>query len=307
MKKTLIRAALVIFAFAASAAFPQAQETASVKPVNSDGVRSEMLVSTKWLADHLKDPNVVLLHLADNLSDYKRGHIPGARYLSMKKITTDNGPISVELPSVDQLQNTFSELGVGDNTRVVIYATNWFPDAARAYFTLDYLGHGDKAALLDGGIEQWLAEDRPVSGETPTFSPATFTPHVHENFRALLDQVKIDVDAKPGEEPEQLIDARPARRYSAGHLGGAGNVYWQDTLVSEENPVFQSPEKLRAIYASRGIVPGKKIITYCEVGLQASHGYFLAKYLGYDAAMYDGSFQEWSSKDMPLVKGEAKR
>jgi len=307
MKKTLVRAALVIFAFVASTAIVHAQESAPMTAANSNGVRSEMLVSTKWLADHLKDPNVVLLHLADNMSDYKRGHIPGARYLSMKKITTDNGPISTELPSVDQLQKTFSELGVGDNTRVVIYATNWFPDAARAYFTLDFLGHGDKAALLDGGIEQWLAEDRPVSGETPVFSPATFTPHVHENFRALLDQVKNDVDAKPGEEPEQLIDARPARRYSAGHLGGASNVYWQDTLVSEENPVFLSPEKLHAIYSSRGIVPEKKIVTYCEVGLQASHGYFLAKYLGYDAAMYDGSFQEWSSKDLPLVKGEAKR
>ena len=135
----------------------------------------------------------------------------------------------------------------------------------------------------------------------------TFTPHVHENFRALLDEVKNDVDAKPGEEPEQIVDARPARRYNAGHLGGASNVYWQDTLVSEENPVFQSPEKLRAIYASRGIVPGKKIVTYCEVGIQASHGYFLAKYLGYNAAMYDGSYQEWSSKNMPVVKGDAKR
>lgn len=274
---------------------------------NPDSVRSEMLVSTQWLAEHLKDPDVVLLHVADNMLDYKRGHIPGARYLAMKKFTTDNGAISVELPSVDELQKTFSELGIGDNTRVVIYATSWFPDAARAYFTLDYLGHGDKAALLDGGVEQWLAEDRPVSGETPKFSPATFTPHIHENVRALLDEVKNDVDAKPGEEPEQIVDARSPRRYDAGHLSGASNVYWQDTLVSEDNPVFQPPEKLRAIYASRGIVPGKRIVTYCEVGLQASHGYFLAKYLGYDAAMYDGSYQEWSSKNMPVVKGEAKR
>jgi thiosulfate/3-mercaptopyruvate sulfurtransferase len=274
---------------------------------NSDGVRSEMLVSTQWLADHLKDPNVVLLHVTDNLGDYKRGHIPGARYLASKKFIADSGPVSVELLSVDELQKTFGELGIGDNTRVVIYATNWFPYAARAYFTLDYLGHGDKAALLDGGVEQWLAEDRPVSGETPKFSPATFTPHVHENVRALLAEVKNDVDAKPGEEPEQIVDARPASRYTAGHLSGASNIYWQDTLVSEDNPVFLSPEKLRAIYASRGIVPGKKIVTYCEVGLQASHGYFLAKYLGYDAAMYDGSYQEWSSKDMPVVKGEAKR
>ena len=307
MKNTIFRAVIVVLALFASAAIVRAQGSSPQPAAKSDGVRSEMLVSTKWLVDHLKDPNVVILHVADNLSDYKRGHIPGARYLAMKLITTDNGAINTELPSVDQLQKTFSDLGIGDNTRVVIYATNWFPNAARAFFTLDYLGHGEKSALLDGGIEQWLAEDRPVSGEVAKFSPATFTPHVHENLRALLDEVKSDVEAKPGDEPEQIVDARPARRYSAGHLGGASNVYWQETLVSEENPVFLSPEKLRAIYASRGIVPGKKIVTYCEVGIQASHGYFLAKYLGYDAAMYDGSYQEWSSKNMPVVKGDAKR
>jgi thiosulfate/3-mercaptopyruvate sulfurtransferase len=307
MKKTATLLALLSLVVMVHLALASGREQQSAAAASSNAVRSDMLVSTQWLADHLKDPNVVVLHLADNASDYKRGHIPGARYLAMEKIITDNGSISAELPTVDQLQKTFSELGVGDNTRVVIYATNWFPNAARAFFTLDYLGHGDKAALLDGGIEQWLAEDRPVSGETPRFSSATFTSHVHENVRALLDEVKNDVDAKPGEEPEQILDARPARRYNAGHLGGASNVYWQDTLVSEENPVFQSPEKLRAIYASRGIVLGKKIVTYCEVGLQASHAYFLAKYLGYDAAMYDGSYQEWSSKNMPVVKGEAKR
>jgi thiosulfate/3-mercaptopyruvate sulfurtransferase len=284
-----------------------AQQKPPEAAANSDSVRSEMLVSTQWLAEHLKDPDVVLLHVADNMLDYKRGHIPGARYLAMKKFTTDNGALNVELPSVDELQKTFSELGIGDNSRVVIYATSWFPDAARAYFTLDYLGHGDKAALLDGGVEEWLSEDRPVTSETPKFSPATFTPHVHENIRALFEEVKNDVDAKPGEEPEQIVDARPAHRYDAGHLSGASNVFWLDTLVSEDNPVFLPPEKLRAIYASRGIVPGKRIVTYCEVGLQASHGYFLAKYLGYDAAMYDGSYQEWSSKNMPVVKGEARR
>ncbi|HYL64116.1 MAG TPA: sulfurtransferase [Candidatus Methylomirabilis sp.] len=283
------------------------RQSSTPAPSGADHVRSEMLVSTSWLADHLNDPNVVILHVTDGVGDYKRGHIPGARFLAMNKITTNNGPVHVELPSVEVLQQTFGELGIGDNTRVVLYATNWFPNAARAYYTLDYLGHGDKAALLDGGIEEWLAEQRPVTGDIPKFSSATFTPHVHENVRALLAEVKSDVDAKPGEEAEQIVDSRPAGRYDAGHLSGATNIYWQDTLVSEDHPVFQSPEKLRALFASRGVVPGKKIITYCEVGLQASHGYFLAKYLGYDAAMYDGSYQEWSSKNLPVVKGDAKR
>lgn len=295
--------AILFFFCAATTTFPQEKSASAGAGV----VHSEMLVSTKWLADHLNDPNVVVLHIADSQADYKRGHIPGARYLAMKQISNNAGELNAELPSVDELQKTFSELGIGDKTKVVLYATNWFPNAARGYYTLDYLGHGDKTALLDGGIEQWLAEDRPVSAAVPKFTAATFPPRVHENVRAQLDEVKNAADSKPGAETEQIVDSRPSRRYTAGHLSGASNVYWEDTLVSEENPVFQSPEKLRALYASRGIVPGRKIVTYCEVGLQASHGYFLAKYLGYDAAMYDGSFQEWSAKNLPLVKGGSKR
>src|SRR5215510_3333523 len=278
-------------------------QTADAAGSRAENVRSDMLVSTEWLAKHLNDPNVVVLHVADSRTDYKRGHIPGARYLAMSTVSENSGALNAELPSVEQLTRAFSEVGVGDNTRVVIYATNWFPNAARVWFTLDYLGHGDKAALLDGGIEQWLAEDRPTSSEAPKFASATFTPHVRENARALLDQVKHAVE-NTTEDKEQILDARPARRYTAGHLPGAANLYWQDTLVSEEHPVFQSPEKLRALYAARGIKPGKKIVTYCEVGLQASHAYFLARYLGYEAAMYDGSYQEWSARNLPVIKGE---
>jgi thiosulfate/3-mercaptopyruvate sulfurtransferase len=72
--------------------------------------------------------------------------------------------------------------------------------------------------------------------------------------------------------------------------------------------VFLSPEKLRALFKSRGVTPDHKVITYCEVGLQASHNYFVAKYLGYDAAMYDGSFYEWNDiEHLPLVKGASRR
>jgi thiosulfate/3-mercaptopyruvate sulfurtransferase len=79
-------------------------------------------------------------------------------------------------------------------------------------------------------------------------------------------------------------------------------------VVSEKTPVLLPPEQLQQIYADRGLTPGKKVITYCEVGLQASHGYFLAKYMGYDAAMYDGSWHEWEMMNhMPVVKGEQQR
>lgn len=273
----------------------------------SGKVRSEMLVSSAWLAQHLKDPKVVVLHIAAMKNDYLRGHIPGARFLNENDYIEPHTGAMTELSPVEKLTKTFSDLGITDDTLVVLYTTDWFPQAARGYYTLDYLGH-EKTALLDGGIEHWMNESRPVTSEVPKFSPAKFTPHVRPEVRAELADVRPIAEEKTDDPKVQFLDARPARRYAAGHLAGAANLYWQDTLVSEDDPVFLPVEKLRELYAARGIAPGKKIVTYCEVGIQASHGYFLAKYLGYGAAMYDGSFYEWNEMEkLPVVKGDAKR
>lgn len=269
-------------------------------------VRTELLVSTSWLTEHLKDPNLVLLHVADTFADYKRGHIPGARFLATGKFIDSTGTLGSELPSVEALAKTFSELGLTEKSRVIIYSTAWMPNAARAFFTLDYLGLGDRVALLDGGVEQWLAEDRPVTGTTPTFAAAAFMPKVKSEVRANLDEVRKAVESSTGPATSQVVDSRPARRYQVGHLGGAKNLYWQETLASDEHPTFLPPDKLQALLASRGVMPGRKVLTYCEVGLQASHGYFLFRYLGYDAAMYDGSFQEWSAGKLPVAAEEKK-
>lgn len=269
-------------------------------------VRTHMLVSTAWLADHLKDPDLVLLHVADSFADYKRGHIPGARYLATAKFIDNSGALGAELPSLEALSRTFMELGLTERSRVVIYATAWMPNAARAYLTLDYLGWGERAALLDGGVEQWLAEDRPVTNQVAATRPGAFTPHVQPAVIAGLDEVKQALGTGEGPAACQVVDARPGRRYQAGHLGGATNLYWVDTLASEEHPTFLSPDKLRDLLASRGLLPGKKVITYCEVGLQASHAYFLFKYLGYDVAMFDGSYQAWTAAKLPVTGGAAR-
>lgn len=263
----------------------------------------EMIVSAQWLADHLKDPKVVVLHVGEKQLDFRRGHIPGARFLSTDDFVKGD---DAELPSADKLKEVFEKLGISDDTRVVIYTTAWPPMAGRAYYTLDYIGHGDKTSLLDGGIERWLAEKRPVASESSTVAPGKLTLHVHENVRALLDEAK---KATEPDSAELLVDSRPARRYKEGHPAGAVPVYWQETLVDpKDDPVFLSPEKLKALFESRGIKPGKKLVTYCEIGLQASHLYFVAKYLGYDAAMYDGSIHEWSMlNNLPVVKGDSPR
>jgi thiosulfate/3-mercaptopyruvate sulfurtransferase len=279
-------------------AFPVAQT--APKP------RTDMLVSTDWLAEHLSDPNVIVIHFARYEGDYNRGHIPGARFLRTNQFISDNQETTFELPPVASLQKALESIGINDKARIVLYGTQAPPTTTRAYFTFDYLGLGDRVALLDGGIEKWKAEKRALSTETPKFTPTKLTLHPRPEVVAKYDEVRKITESS---EPTALIlDARPMTRYKDGHLAGATDLFWGETLTSREIPSWKSPEELRKMFEAAGFKPGSKIITYCEVGQQATHAYFTARYLGYDVAMYDGSYDEWTSaKDAPVVKGDAKR
>ena len=293
---------LVVVLFAAFS--PSAPAPPAPAPPAPGAVHPEMLVSAQWLGEHLNDPKVVVLHVADKRSEYDAGHIPGARLVMLDDFIAGE---EAELPSPEKLQDTFEKLGVSNDSRVVLYTTAWYPMAGRAYYTLDYLGHGDHTALLDGGIDEWRLEKRPLEKEAPKFARASFTPHLHPEVRAMMDEVKKL--SEQDSNSETLVDSRPEKRYRDGHIAGAVHVYWQETLVDPKNkPVFLAPDKLQELFVSRGLTPGKKMVTYCEIGLQASHNYFVAKYLGYDAAMYDGSMHEWSHMNMlPVVKGTSLR
>ena len=122
----------------------------------------ELVVSTQWLADHLNDPNLVIVHIAHDEGDYRAAHIPGARYLAMDKFATGHTPPGTELLPPDELKKNLEEIGIGDDSRVVYYAPDWDPMATRLFFTMDYLGHGNQAALLDGGLDQWIRESGPL-------------------------------------------------------------------------------------------------------------------------------------------------
>jgi thiosulfate/3-mercaptopyruvate sulfurtransferase len=278
----------------------------SMSAQSSPKLRTDMLVSTDWLAEHLNDPNVIVIHFARYEADYSRGHIPGARFLRTNQLISDNQETTFELPPVASLQKALESVGINDKARIVIYGTQAPPTTTRAYFTFDYLGLGDRVALLDGGIEKWKSEKRTLSTEPAKVTPTKLTVHPRAEVVAKYDEVRKITDSS---EPTALIlDARPMTRYKDGHLAGATDLFWVDTLTSREIPSWKSPEELRKMFETAGFKPGSKIITYCEVGQQATHAYFTARYLGYDVAMYDGSYDEWTSaKDAPVVKGDAKR
>jgi thiosulfate/3-mercaptopyruvate sulfurtransferase len=287
-----------------SALLAQTKGSAAVTK-KGDGTRSEMLVSTQWFADHLSDPDLVLVQVGGNASDYHAQHIPGARHLPTEKLV-DQKPPSTELLPPEQLKKNLEELGISDDSRIVFYA-DWDPMATRLFFTLDYLGRGEHAALLDGGMEQWVLEKRPVSTEDPKITPGSLTINLHPEVVAKMDWMTKLISSDGGDASVAIVDARPLKRYRSGHLAGAAPMFWETALVSPEKPVLRSPQELKKMLADRGITPGKKIVSYCEVGWQASYTYFLARYLGFDAAMYDGSYNEWSAAKQPVVRGDSRR
>ena len=127
------------------------------------GGHDDMLVSTKWLSEHLPDNDLVLVQIGPQESEYAEGHIPNARFLQTEKISDVRDGVKHELLRTDELIANLEALGIGNDSRVVIYASHYPTVATRLYWTLDYLGIAKNASLLDGGIDQWKAEHRPLS------------------------------------------------------------------------------------------------------------------------------------------------
>ncbi|HLK48909.1 MAG TPA: sulfurtransferase [Bryobacteraceae bacterium] len=279
-------------------------------------VRSDMLVTTNWLAQHLKDPKIVILHVSRDRTAYDAGHIPGARFLALSDIVVTRDGVLNELPPAATLKQVLERAGVSDDSRVILYGDTSVLPATRAYFTLDYLGHGDSAALLDGGLPKWTSESRPVEKDTPAAEPGKLTPRprpeVVVNINAVKDLSFSAVNA-PAASPV-LVDARTAAEFSGttaasseiprpGHIPGAKDVYWMETQASKSDMSLLPEASLRQKYESAGVTPDRPVVTYCNTGMQASQSYFTLKYLGYDTRMYDGSFSEWSNaKESPVQK-----
>jgi len=272
-------------------------------------VNESMIVSVDWLAKHLSDDTLVLLQVGEK-KEFDEAHIPGAQFIQLPDISTPRGQgLTLELPSVDQLKAAFEKLGVTDKSRIIVYfGKDWVTPTARVFMTLDYLGLGDRTSILDGGLPAWLAEKRAVTAEVRPVKPGSFTPH--PNAKLVVDAVWVNANLnKPG---IAILDARAAKFYTGeevgqmprgGHIPRAKSIPFS-TLVDDTNK-FKSPDALRTLFSTAGVKENDSVATYCHIGQQASLLYFVARYLGYDAHLYDGSFQDWSNRsELPVEKSE---
>lgn len=278
--------------------------------MNSNDVHPSMLVSTDWLANHLHDSNLVILCVADDVDFYSRGHIPGAHLIRSSELLVTRDGIPNELPPASALKSLFERAGVNNNSRIVLYGERSGILAARAYFTLDYLGVAANAALLDGGIEKWRAEHREETQEITQIKPGSLD--IRINPSVSVDSAEIGQAIQAKSPSIVLLDARPNAQYTganfsedvpkAGHIPGSKNLYWRDTLINGDVPVLRPQFELREMLQARGAAADKQIVTYCRTGMQSSFDYFVAKYLGYPVRMYDGSFFDWARKNLPVEK-----
>jgi thiosulfate/3-mercaptopyruvate sulfurtransferase len=271
----------------------------------------EVLVTADWLEENLENPNVRIIEVSVNPGVYERGHIPGAVNFVWHTDFVD--PVQRDIVSGERFQELLRAAGINDDTTVVLYgdSNNWF--AAWGIWIFNIYGFAD-VRLVDGGRVKWEADGRPLATDIPSYAAGTATVSAaNDALRALKDEV---LSVVLGETAGQLIDIRGAAEFNgeifapegvqelavrAGHIPGALNVPWGQNV--REDGTFKSVEELRALYADIGVDGSQPIITYCRIGERAALTWFvLHKLLGYEVALYDGSWTEWgNSVGVPVV------
>jgi thiosulfate/3-mercaptopyruvate sulfurtransferase len=268
-----------------------------------------LVVSTEWVANRLAAKDLVILEVRFTRKGevgFAGGHIPGAQHVDYDAIVAEVGGLAAELPPTDSMRSFFEARGVSDRSRVVIYSEDPI-QAARAFWLLDHLGQ-THVSIMSGGSQAWRKEGRPIEkGEAQKVERGKITTKTRDVV-VPADYVK----ARLGRPGFRFLDTRTIEEYtgsggrrgipSEGHLQGAKLLLWEMLVDEAADMRFRPPEMLDAIYQQAGVAPGDTVVTYCFIGFRASLSYFVARYLGYPVKIYDGSYQDWIARKLPVVK-----
>jgi thiosulfate/3-mercaptopyruvate sulfurtransferase len=278
-------------------------------PTLAAAQRDQLLVSTDWLAKHLHDPNLVLLHVGDD-KEFAAKHIPGARFANMDDVSVSDHSgvgLMLEMPTAESLRERLEKLGVSNNSRVVVYYGNdWVSPSTRIIFTLDYAGLGANASLLDGGMPAWVRDghettDKPTAERTGNLTALRIKPLVVDAAYVKAHIGKTGVSIVDGRDASFYDGVRSGSDHNghqrSGHIAGAKSVPF--TEVTYDNLLLKSPNELAALFAKAGVQPADTVVGYCHVGQQATAMLFAARSLGHPVLLYDGSFQDWSRQTPP--------
>lgn len=269
-----------------------------------------ILVSTEWLQHHLNDPDLVLLHSGTS-GLFDSVHIPGARLISPREFTMNTELNRNEMPPADSIVVLLREAGVNTDSKIVLYHEDigLLNRTARVFLTLDHLGLGEQTRVLNGGLTAWTKD-----GNETTDMPTDFLPGKLEisEVREVFVSAE-DLDSQRWSNKVVVIDARSDEEYYGtsgfeevedvgGHIEGAYLLSYLEITYDESPYLFKSDSEMAALFRRSGMDPGKLTLIYCNSGIKGSLNYLAARHLGYPALLYDGSYDEWVTLDMPSIR-----
>lgn len=310
--------ALVAAALAGCFAAP----SLSVAQVANGSTRDRLLVTPAWLVEHIDDSDLVVLQVGRK-ETYDNGHIPGARLVDFDAGALSAGhertdPLTLEMLPADALRQQLEALGISDRSRVVVVAAdNYWSPSTRIVLTLDYAGLAN-VTWLDGGLKGWTDAGRPLSKDMPVVKAGSLS-------SLKLRPVIVDADFVRAHEHAPgfaIVDARARTFYDGipmtmrgdgppqklGHIPGAVSAPFDlFAMGMGQGTQLKPADQLEAMFTAAGVKPGDTIIGYCHVGQQATAMLFAARTLGHDVLLYDGSFQDWQKRDLPVENPSAKK
>lgn len=279
---------------------------------------SPYVVSTGWLAQHLNSPDIAIIDASwhmpntgrDPRAEFQLERIPGAQFFDIDEIADTSTTLPHMLPSPEKFASRMRRLGIGDGKRVIAYDSAGLFSAARAWWMFRVFGHDD-AAILDGGLKKWKAENLPLEDGPPARPQER---HFTARYQSMMVRDLADMRAAVTGKTTQIADARSPGRFSAaepeprpgvrgGHMPGARNIHYATLL--QPDGTLKSSDEIAAIFATAGIDVTKPVVTSCGSGVTAAILTLGLSILGAKHhALYDGSWMEWgSATDMPVVMG----
>ncbi len=273
------------------------------------------LVSTAWLMDHANDEGLTILDVQPNVHDYFIQHIPKAVYMNESLLRVPLNGLPAQYVPEPVVEAIFRRVGLEADQPVVVYTgkgefKGWGDGLEQTMVAYSLARFGmNQVYVLNGGLEQWLADKGPVSQIFPKVTASNFGVDVQREYFVKYDTFNMLKD----QDNVVLLDARPENVYQGqgpwikpGHIPGAINVPWKRFMHADNPRLLKSDAEIQKVLDAHAITPDKTVICSCGTGREATNEFVLFKwYLGFPKVkIYEGSFTEWSSHaENPTVTG----